>query len=178
LRPLAVARNYAEALYALGEKSGKTSSYEELLDALAGAVETSPKVEAVLMSPRITKARKSEILAGALKGAPREFILFINAMVRRGRQAWFRETATQLQAQLDLKLNRIRAGVTTARPADAALQAQITKALERMTAKEVIAHFEADPALIGGVVVRMGDRVYDGSVLRRTKVLRRKLLAI
>jgi F-type H+-transporting ATPase subunit delta len=99
-------------------------------------------------------------------------------MVKRGRQAWFRETATQLQAQLDLKLNRIRAGITTARPADAALQAQITKALERMTAKEVIAHFEADPALIGGVVVRMGDRVYDGSVLRRTKVLRRKLLAI
>ena len=177
MRPLAVARNYAEALYELGEKNGNTSAYEELLDALAGAVETSPKVEAVLMSPRITKARKSEILAGSLKGAPKDFILFINAMVKRGRQGWFRETATQLQGLLDLKLNRIRAGVTTARPADAALQDQITKALERMTSKEVIAHFVADPALIGGVVVRMGDRVYDGSVLRRTKILRRKLLA-
>jgi F-type H+-transporting ATPase subunit delta len=176
LRPLAIARNYAEALFALGEKSGQTAVHADLLDALAGVVETSPKVEAVLMSPRITKTRKSEILAGALEGAPKEFILFIKAMVKRGRQGWFRETTTELNALLDLKLNRIRAGVTTASPADAALKTQITKALERITEKEVIAHFETEPTLIGGVVVRMGGRVYDGSIRRRVTVLRRKLL--
>lgn len=58
------------------------------------------------------------------------------------------------------------AGATTVRPADPALGTQIVEALIRVIGKEVITRFEEDPAVLGGVVVRVGDRIFDGSVRR------------
>lgn len=177
MRSESIALNYAEALFALGEKSGKTAEYAGLLDGLAGAVAVSPRVQAVLMSPKVTKAAKSAILTGALAGAPREFQLFLQSVVKRGRQGLLGEIASQYMGLLDVKLNRVRAGVTVAREADPALQAEITRALEARLGKQVLASFEVDPEILGGVVVRLGDRVLDGSVRRKLTRLRRQLLS-
>lgn len=172
-----IARNYAEALYDLGERSGQTQRYADLIDAVAGAVETTPEVQAVLMSPRVPKAAKARILGGALRDAQREFVLFLQALVKRGRQYLLREIATEYLGLLDIKLNRIRAGVTLARPADEALQRSIRESLARQLGKEVIATFSVDPAILGGAVVRIGERIHDGSVRRRMNKLRRHLLS-
>jgi F-type H+-transporting ATPase subunit delta len=172
-----IARNYAEALFDLGERSGQTQRYADLIDALAAAVETTPQVQAALMSPRVPKATKARILAGAMGDAPREFVLFLQALVKRGRQYLLREIATEYLALLDLKLNRIRAGVTLARPADETLRGVIQERLSRQLGKEVIASFSVDPAILGGAVVRVGERVHDGSVRRRLSKLRRQLIA-
>jgi len=172
-----VARNYAEALFALGEGSGQSAAYADLIDAVAAAVETTPAVQAVLMSPRVPKGEKTRLLATALKGAPREFVLFLTALVRRGRQTLLREIASAYHALLDLKLNRVRAGVTLARPANATLQRTITEALSRQLGKEVIPSFSVDSSILGGTVVRIGERIHDGSIKRRMVKLRRQLLA-
>ena len=63
MRATTVARNYAEALFELGERNGNTDRYAELIDAVAGAVETTPEVQSVLMSPRVPKAEKARLLA-------------------------------------------------------------------------------------------------------------------
>lgn len=172
-----IARNYAEALFELGERSGQTQRYADLIDAVAGAVETTPQVQAVLMSPRVPKGAKARILSGALREAPREFVLFLQALVKRGRQNLLREIAGEYLALLDVKLNRIRAGVTLARPADEALQRSIREGLSRQLGKDVIASFAVDPAILGGAVVRIGERIHDGSVRRRMNKLRRQLLS-
>jgi F-type H+-transporting ATPase subunit delta len=172
-----VARNYAEALFALGEQSGQSAAYADLIDAVAGAVETTPAVQAVLMSPRVPKTAKTRLLTAALKNAPREFVLFLTALVKRGRQTLLREVATQYHALLDLKLNRVRAGVTLARPADLTLQRTITEALSRQLGKEVISSFLVDSGILGGTIVRIGERIHDGSLRRRMVKLRRQLLA-
>ncbi|HYC33582.1 MAG TPA: ATP synthase F1 subunit delta [Gemmatimonadales bacterium] len=172
-----IARNYAEALFELGEKSGQTTQFAELIDAVAGAVETTPEAQAVLMSPRVPKAEKARLLVGALRGAPKEFVLYLQALVKRGRQGLLRPIATEFHALLDIKLNRIRAGVTLARPADETLRRSIQDALGRQLGKEVIASFTVDPAILGGAVVRVGERIHDGSVRRRMTKLRRLLLA-
>ena len=70
----------------------------------------------------------------------------------------------------------IRAGVTLARPADAKLQQSIQEALSEQLGKEVIASFSVDPEILGGAVVRVGERIHDGSVRRRLTKLRRQLL--
>jgi F-type H+-transporting ATPase subunit delta len=176
VRATTIARNYAEALLELGERSGHTDRYAELLDALAGAVETTPQVQSVLMSPRVPKAEKVRLLGAALKGAPREFVLFLQALVKRSRQRLLREISAEYQALLDIKHNRIRAGVTLAHPADPALQREIQEALSRELGKEVIATFHLDPEILGGTVVRVGERIHDGSVRRRMTKLRRRLL--
>jgi F-type H+-transporting ATPase subunit delta len=176
LRSVTIARNYAEALFDLGEGSGQTARYAELIDAVAGAIETTPQVQAVLMSPRVPKSEKSRVLAAALKDAPREFVLFLQAVVKRGRQQLLREIATECLAMLDLKLNRVRAGVTLARPADEKLQKSVQEELSRRLGKEVIASFSVDAEILGGAVVRVGERIHDGSVRRRLTKLRRQLL--
>jgi F-type H+-transporting ATPase subunit delta len=171
-----IARNYAEALFDLGERSGNTGRYAELIDALAGAVETTPEVQGVLMSPRVTKSEKTRLLGAALKDAPRQFVLFLQALVKRGRQRLLREIAAEYAALLDVKHNRVRAGVTLAHTVDPNLQREIQAALSRQLGKEVIAHFHVDPEILGGTVVRMGERIHDGSVRRRMTKLRRRLL--
>jgi len=172
-----IARNYAEALFDLGEKSGRTAQYADLLDAVAGGIAAAPKAQAVLMSPRVTKAQKTAILTGALPDAPREFVLFLGSVVRRGRQGLFREMAQEYLGLVDRKLNRVRASVTLARPADEALRKAIAARLTEVVGKQVLPHFSEDPSILGGLVVRVGDRVFDGSVKRRMTMLRRALLA-
>ncbi|HET7427106.1 MAG TPA: ATP synthase F1 subunit delta [Gemmatimonadales bacterium] len=177
MRSESIARNYAEALFALGERSGDTAQYAELIDALAAAIETTPKAEAILMSPRIPKGEKVQLLGAALKSAPREFVLFLQAVVKRGRQNLLREIATEYATLLDVKLNRIRAGVTLARPVNEQLQRSIAEALGKHLGKEVLPSFSVDPEILGGAIVRVGERIHDGSLRRRLTKLRRHLLA-
>jgi F-type H+-transporting ATPase subunit delta len=176
LRDETIARNYAEALFDLGERSGQTQRYAELMDAVAAAVETTPQVQSVLMSPRVPKAEKSRILGAALTDVPRQFVLYLQALVKRGRQQLLREIAQEYHALLDIKFNRVRAGVTLARPADDSLKKLIQERLSQQLGKEVLATFSVDPEILGGTVVRVGERIHDGSIRRRMTRLRRQLV--
>ena len=177
MRSETIARNYAEALFDLGERSGNTARYVDLIDAVASAVEQTPRVQAVLMSPKVPKAEKARILGGALRETPREFVLFLQAVVKRGRQQLLREIATEYLVLLDQKLDRVRAGVTLARTPDERLKKAIQEALSRQLGKQVIPAFTVDPEILGGAIVRVGERVLDGSVRRRMTKLRRQLLS-
>jgi F-type H+-transporting ATPase subunit delta len=177
LRAETIARNYAEALFDLGERSGQTQRYADLIDAVAAAVETTPQVQSVLMSPRVPKSEKSRILGAALKDVPREFVLFLQALVKRGRQQLLREIAAEYHTLLDVKFNRVRAGVTLARPADDSLKQSILERLSQQLGKEVLASFSVDPEILGGTVVRVGERIHDGSIRRRMTRLRRQLVS-
>lgn len=177
MRTETVARNYAEALFQLGERSGNVERYADLLDAVAAAVEQTPRVQAVLMSPRVPKAEKARLLGGALRDTPREFVLFLQSLVKRGRQQILRPIATEYLNLLDQKLNRVRAGVTLARTPDEKLKRAIQDALSRQLGKEVIPAFTVDPEILGGTIVRVGERVLDGSLRRRMTKLRRHLLS-
>lgn len=176
MRSVTIARNYAEALFELGEKSGQAERYAELMDAVAAAIETTPQVQAVLMSPRVPKSEKARLLGSALRDVPREFVLFLQAVVKRGRQQLLGEIAMVYHGLVDFKMNRIRAGVTLARPADESLQRGIQELLSRQLGKQVLASFSEDPEILGGVVVRVGERIHDGSVRRRMTKLRRILI--
>jgi F-type H+-transporting ATPase subunit delta len=177
LRSETVARNYAEALFELGERSGNADRYADLLDAVAAAIEQTPRIQAVLMSPRVPKAEKAKLFGDALQDVPREFVLFLQAVIRRGRQQLMREMATEYLGLLDVKHDRVRAGVTLARTPDERLKRAIQDALTRQLGKQVIPAFSVDPEILGGAIVRVGERVLDGSLRRRMTRLRRHLLS-
>ena len=171
MKSVTIARNYAEALFAAGAQFG------DVLDAVAGAIQADERIAVVLESPRVSKAAKSEILERALKGeAPREFVRFLQAVVRRGRQGLLAEIAQEYQVLLDVKLNRVHAGVTLADEADARMQKQVVERLTEALGREVRAYFRSDTKILGGVVVRVGDRIFDGSVRRRLTALQRRML--
>ncbi|MES2125463.1 MAG: ATP synthase F1 subunit delta [Gemmatimonadota bacterium] len=173
---MTIARNYAEALFALATRAEAPEAWGDLIDAVAGAMSTD-SIEAVLMSPRVPKERKVTIVTDALHDAPVPFTRFLAAVIRRGRQLMLGQIADEYRALVDVKLNRVRAGVTVAREMDALARSVIVERLSKAIGKDVIAGFATDPSLLGGVVVRIGDRIYDGSVRKRLAVLRHKLLA-
>ena len=176
MRTETIARNYAEALFEVAGRTGQAERYADYVDAVAAAVETIPKVKAVLMSPRVPKSEKARFLGAALKDAPREFVLWLQALVKRGRQGIIREIAVEYLALLDQQLNRVRASVTLARKPDEKLRRTIEENLGRQLDKQVIAAYLVDPEILGGAIIRVGDRVLDGSVRRRMTKLRRQLL--
>jgi F-type H+-transporting ATPase subunit delta len=176
LRAPSIARNYAEALFTLGEHAGRTAEYAELIEAVALAIGSSPQVEAVLVSPRVPKAAKADLLARALPGAPMDFVRFLQSVVRRGRQALFGEIAEAYQALLDVQLNRVHASVIVAREPNAELRETIREALATALGKDVVPEFAVDPEILGGTIVRVGEQVYDGSVRRRMTRWRRQLV--
>lgn len=177
MRNPAIARNYAEALFAAGERTGSSEAFGELLDALAGAIGADERIRAAVESPRVPKGQKQAILRQALEGrTPAAFLRWVEAVVRRGRTALFEAMSGEFQGLLDVKFNRVHAGVTLARRVDPALQDEIARRLSEALGKTVVPHFREDPALLGGIVVRVGDRVIDGSVRRRMKALRRSML--
>ncbi len=178
MREQTIARNYAEALFALGERSGETERFGELIEGVGGAVEADDTIRVVLESPRVTKGAKQELLTRALTAvAPASFIRFLIAVVKRGRQGIMGTIAREYLHLVDVKFGRVHASVTVAREADAALQQEIADRLSAVLGQVVIPHFRHDPDILGGVVVRIGDRVMDGSLRRRLKVLRRSMLS-
>ena len=179
MKSTTVARNYAEALFLAAEAGGgdAVEEFGRLLDAVAGAVQADERIAVALESPRVAKATKAALLERALGGlAAPEFVRFLQAVVRRGRQGLLAEMAQQYDGLVDLKLNRVHAGVTLVQEPDARLEQQIVERLTAALGKDVRAHFRADRGILGGVVVRVGDRILDGSVRRKLAALRRRML--
>lgn len=177
MREPTIARNYAEALFSSGDKSGAAERYGRLLEAVSGAIAADDKIRVVLDSPRVSKPQKQDIMARALKGrAPEPFIRFLGAVIRRGRQALFGAITREYLALVDVKLERVHAGVVIAREPDEKLKKDIAARLSRVFGKTVVPHFRTDRAILGGVIVRIGDSVMDGSLRRKLVVLRRQML--
>ncbi|HJQ65311.1 MAG TPA: ATP synthase F1 subunit delta [Gemmatimonadales bacterium] len=176
MKSTTVAKNYAEALLTAAGTGGRVELFGRLMDAVAGAV-TDTTIAVVLESPRVAKPVKAKLLAEALEGAaPVEFVRFLQAVIRRGRQGLLGEIAQQYQSLVDAKENRVHAGVTLTAAPDDQLQQQIVDRLTKVLRKEVRAHFRSDDGILGGVIVRVGDRVYDGSLKRRLSLLKRRML--
>ncbi len=129
------------------------------------------------MSPRVPKETKKRMVEAALrKVAPAPFIRFLQAVVQRGRQYLLSDIAEEYEQLVDRHLDRVHAVVSTARPVDDKLAKAIRKRLTEVFQKDVLPHFRDDPALLGGIVVRVGDRVFDGSLRRKLKLLRQRML--
>lgn len=172
-----VARNYAETLFVLAEQAKAIELWAQMIDAVAEGVRLSPAANAVLMSPKVTKVAKAKLIAAALPKAPAEFVRFLQAVVKRGRQGLLRDIADEYLKLVDIKMDRVRARVVLARKADEAEQKAIAAALSKALGKNAIATYGVDPTLLGGASIRVGDRVFDGTIKRRMQTLRRVLLS-
>jgi F-type H+-transporting ATPase subunit delta len=177
VRDSTVCRNYAEALLVVAEREQQVERFGELIGAVAGVLAATPALQGIFMSPRVPKEAKKRLVERALtRVAPVTFIRFLQAVVQRGRQYLLTEIAEEYEQLVDRHLDRVHAVVSTARPVDGKLAKAIQKRLSEVFAKEVLPHFRTEPALVGGIVVRVGDRVFDGSLRRRIKLLRNRML--
>lgn len=181
MRAEIIARNYAETLLALAERHGGTDGLEAFgraADELAGLLRSDARLRQFLETPRVTADDKKAVLQRALAGrAPEMFVRFVMVLTDKRRQALLPEIAAAYGALVDERMGRVRVQVTISHAPDAALQAEIGNALADRLGRTVIPTFTVDPELLGGMVVRVGDQILDGSVRSRAAQLRRRMLA-
>jgi F-type H+-transporting ATPase subunit delta len=106
---------------------------------------------------------------------PRVLVRFLQVLVRNRRQMMIPEIAHEYRALVDEVEGRVHAQVTMAKEPVGDERAAIARELTRALGKEVVPHVTVNPAILGGVVVRVGDTVMDGSVRRRLSLLRSRL---
>lgn len=177
MRDATIARNYAEALLVLATRAEDLRGWGTLIQAVADAMAGDARLRAFLETPRVDAAAKNAVLRNALADrAPAKFVRFVESVVSHRRQMLIPEIATQYKDLVDQAENRLHANVTVAREADAATRQLIAKQLSTVFAKEVIPHLTVDPRILGGVVVRVGDVVMDGSVRKKLATLRRQMI--
>jgi F-type H+-transporting ATPase subunit delta len=177
VRDTTVARSYAEALYELAEKNGLHAEIESSIGALDAAFADAPILRDFLASPKIEAASKKATLRKALEGRVHPvFINFLMVLINKRRQRLLLEVGAQYRALVDERQGRLHVQVTLARqPADNA-RADLTQQLGRALDREVVPHIVVNPEILGGVILRYGDRVLDGSLRRRLISMRRRLL--
>jgi F-type H+-transporting ATPase subunit delta len=178
MREPTIARNYAEALLALARKAGDLAGWGRMISDVASAVETDVRLRRFLEAPQVGAERKNEILARAFQDrVPRIFLRFLQKLVDNRRQMLIPAIASEYHHLVDAAEGRVHAQVTVAREMDDASRDAIAAQLGRALGKTVVPHVAVNPAILGGVIVRVGDTVMDGSVRRRLGTLRSRLLS-
>ncbi len=177
MRETTIARNYAEALLELAQRAGDLRGWGEMFDSVSNAVETDRRLRIFLESPRVSSRQKNDIILKAYGASlPRTFVRFLMALVDHRRQMLIPAIAHQYHDLVDEVEGRVHASVTVAREADERDRELVTSHLSRALGKTVVPHFHVNPDVLGGVVVRVGDTVFDGSVRRRLAILRGRML--
>jgi F-type H+-transporting ATPase subunit delta len=177
VRDETVSKSYAETLFELASRNGAIEEYGAGLDTVARLLDEDPKFRIFLETPRIADAdRKALVLKVFGEALPKHVLNFILVTIDKRRQRLLRAISGQYQALLDEHLGREHVEVTLARPADDSTQKVIAEHLSKVLGKDAIPHFRVKPEIIGGLIVRTKDTIFDGSVRRRLDGMRRKLL--
>lgn len=172
----AIARRYAGAMFELGLKQNKLDRTLDDVRQIA-QVFAHRKLSYLLREPKIPAQRKETAIRQALQGKvlPTSLNLALLVVQRELVEAMPNIARELEQLVLNYK-NQAVAKVTTATKIDDAQMTLIKKALEQRTGKTILIESRVEPAILGGVVARVGDQVIDGSIRSRLNVLRQQLL--
>jgi len=173
-----IGRNYAEALLTLARKSDAVEEWGALLDAIADGMREDATLRAFLESPKLSASQKIEILEKALKRrVPPVFLRFIDTVINKRRQMLIPQIASEYRLLIDEAEHRVHATVIVASEPNEPERDALARQLTRLFGKRVVPHITLNPAILGGVIVKVGDTVMDGSVRRRLSMLRQRMLA-
>lgn len=172
MRETTIARNYAEALLTLATKAEDRDGFGGMIRDVANAITNDAAVHRFLDSPRVSYEEKNEILSKAFGDrVPRVFLRFLQTVVHNRRQMLIPVIATEYSNLVDAAEGRVHADVTVAVAMGADEMGKVGAQLSRALGKTVVPHVTVDAAIMGGIVVRIGDTVMDGSVRRRLNKL-------
>lgn len=177
MRQSTIARNYAETLLELSRRAKDLRGWGTLIQGVAEAMRRDETLRAFLETPRVSASAKNDVLRKALVDrAPSRFVRFIESVVTHRRQMLIPEIAQEYQDLVDQAENRLHASVTVASDPDEKTKKLIADRLSKVFNKTVVPHVTVDARILGGVVVRVGDAVMDGSVRRKLGALKHRML--
>jgi F-type H+-transporting ATPase subunit delta len=172
-----IARNYAATLFELARRHEGLEAFAEALDTVVELEDRNPSFRVFLETPRIADAEKKALLKKVFgEVVPRPFLNFLLVMVDKRRQRLLGAVAEGFHRLLDEHLGRTHVTVTVARDLGPGAQEELARKLSELLGQEAIPHLRVRPAILGGVHLKTGDTVYDGTLRRRMKQLRRQMV--
>ncbi len=176
-----VGQQQVGAVYAKALLGAAASNIDSVLDELQSIVEdvlaSNAQINELLASPRIPLEAKVAVIDKAFKGADKILVNFLKVVAQHGRLDCLQEIYRSARHLANSSQGRVAVQVKTAEPLTDALRDQVAGQLKNLLKTDVVVEAETDPDLIGGMVVRVGDTVYDGSIANRLQKLRRDALA-
>ncbi len=176
--PGVIAKRYATALLELGVESGQLDKLVDEIGRAAQAYEASGELRAAFDDPLVAAPTKKAILAEIAQhlevGDTTKNALSL--LLDRRRIRALPAIAARLREMADAKRGILRAEVMTALPLPEEYFEQLQRQLERITGRRVALDRKLEPTLVAGVVVRLGDTVYDGSLVARVRAAKEQML--
>lgn len=160
---------YAKALLGAAETAGQSQQVlEELESLVADVLDKLPQLDAAFASPRLSAEEKSALIERSFGGRMSVTLLhFLKVVARHGRLDAVRAILHSARKLYNEMRGRVEVRVQTAHPLSNPLRERIVGRLTQMLGREVVLTVELNEDLLGGLVVRIGDTVYDGSLSSR-----------
>ncbi|HEY8916438.1 MAG TPA: ATP synthase F1 subunit delta [Chitinophaga sp.] len=170
-----LASRYAKSLVDLAIEKGQLEVVRADMQVLQQIAKSNPDVVTLLRSPVIKPDKKQKILAAILEGKVSNVTsMFIQLLVAKGRESNLPEITTEFARQYNLLNNISKVKITTAVPLDAAILSAIKQKVEAGSDKKIEMETAVEPDLIGGFVLETDDRLFDASILRDLKDIKKQ----
>ncbi len=174
---MSVAATYAEALFEAAGDAGAVDAVAAEIGAFAEAVEQSADLRQFLGNPEIEARVKKEAVKELSSSASPITSNFLQVLIDRGRIAEFPAIARAFGERVAAEEGRLEVEAVTAVPLPDDLRTRIVEDISRKTGRSVDLTESVDPEIVGGLVLRIGGAVVDGSVRHRIEELRSALQA-
>lgn len=169
------ARAFAEVVF---EKKMDALKAAEALRGMVALVESNPELKTIWENPSVPAEQKRAVLDAITRkiDSPAPLRNFIAVIIDHERVAQLGEIAQQFEAEINQRLNRAEAEITSARELIPEERREMEGKIASVTGKSVKAKYEIDPKLLGGAIIRVGSTVYDGSVRGQLQKLKEELI--
>ena len=170
------AKRYAQAVFSLAKERGTLDAWQGDLALLSNMV-ADDRIATYLTNPSVTADRKIATIASALDSTQPETRNLAKMLIERGRTTVIPQIRELFDDQLRAERGIAIAEVTVAEYLNDAERDLVREKLESMTGQQIELAMKVDPEIIGGIVIRIGDQVIDGSVRNKLERMRARLAA-
>ena len=175
-----ISKTYGEAIFELAVSEDRVDALTEEIQGVLKVLEENPQFSDIMKHPKITKEEKLQVIETVFKGrVSDELTGFIRLIVEKGRYGNLREIMQYFLDEVKKQKGIGVAYVSSALPLREEQRKQVeTKLLETTKFREMEMHYQVEESLIGGMVIRIGDRVADSSIRTKLSHLEQQLLKI
>jgi F-type H+-transporting ATPase subunit delta len=172
---VASAKRHAQAVFQIALEKKEVEKWRSELKTIAATL-GDPQLRAILEDPKVHLSEKENLVGKCLPGISQLALNFAYLLVAKQRLSVLEQIVSEYERMADAHLGLEHAKVITAIPLDEEDQKKLSERLAAITGKKMVLTTEVDPAIIGGFVARVGDKLIDGSTKAKLEALKRTLV--
>ncbi len=170
-----IARVYADALFEAAEAKGNLDDVHSELDQFTDELDQSNDMRVFFFSPYFSSAEKREAISQAISGASPELVNFLELLAEKHRMPAIFRIRRRFDDLWAKANKRLEVTLTSAVELDRKIVEQVGEQIERQTDRSIDLTSEVDPEILGGLVLRVGNKVLDASLRSKLEKLRKEV---